>query len=145
MSPYDFFPIGPAPAGMILDGKPNLDESPSSLPRVCGPVFTAGYAAAGGHRMVWSTSRDCNSGGVTTCHPDGYPGYSFGLPANLHAFINGRRVFFSNGNEGDNVWACIRIRVNGFPDVAVAGMWENHFLPPRRAMDMVAFAQPLRA
>ena len=141
MSPYDFFPVWPPPAGMVLDGKANLDEFPSDLPRVCGPVFTASYAAPGGKRMVWSTSRDCNSGGFTSCHPDGYPGYAFGLPVNRRAIINGRRVFFSNGNEGDNVWACIRLRVNGFDDVAVAGMWENHFLKPRQAMELVAHAR----
>ena len=145
MSPYDFFPLARLPAGMILDGRPNLDESPSSLPRVCGPVFTAAYAAPGGKRMVWSTSRDCNSGGVTACHPDGYPGYAFGLPVNRRAIINHRRVFFSNGNEGDNVWACIRLRVNGFDDVAVAGMWENHFLTPRRAMEIVGHARRIGA
>src|SRR5581483_8513487 len=71
MSPYDFFPIAAAPAGMVLDGTPHLDEFPSSLPRVCGPLFTASYAAPGGKQLVWSTSRDCDSGGVTKCHTDG--------------------------------------------------------------------------
>ncbi len=145
LSPYDFFPAAPAPAGMILDGRANLDESPSSLPRVCGAVFTASYAAPGGRRMVWSTSRDCNSGGVTACHQDGYPGYSFGLPADRQAIINHRRVFFSNGNEGANAWACIRLKVNGFADVAVAGLWQNHFLTPRQAMMIVAHARPIQA
>ncbi len=145
MSPYDFFPITQVPAGMVLNGTPSLQQSPSSLPRVCGPLFTASYAAPGGKQLVWSTSRDCNSSGVTKCHTDGYPGYAFGLPVDRHAVINGRRVFFSSGNDGDNVWACIRIKVNGFDDVAVAGMWENHFLTPRRAMEIVARARPIRA
>lgn len=82
---------------------------------------------------------------MTTCHRDGYPGYAFGLPVDRTATINGRRVFFSSGNEGDNVWACIPIKVNGFDDVAVAGMWENHFLTPRRAMQVVAHAHQIRA
>jgi len=145
MSPYDFFPIAPAPAGMVLNGTPNLQEFPNSLPRVCGPLFTASYAAPGGKQLVWSTSRDCDSGGFTRCHTDGYPGYAFGLPADRRAVINHRRVFFSSGNEGDNVWACIPIKVNGFSDVAVAGMWENHFLTPRRAMELVAHAHQIRA
>ncbi len=143
MSPYDFFPVAAVPSGMVLDGKANLDEFPNDLPRVCGPLFTAAYAAPGGKRMVWSTSRDCDSGGVTECHTDGYPGYAFGLPVDQRAAINGRQVFFSSGNEGDNVWACIPLRVNGFADVAVAGMWENHFLTPRRAMDLVARARQI--
>ena len=58
--------------------------------------------------------------------------------------INHRRVFFSNGNEGANAWACIRLKVNGFADVAVVGLWENHFLTPRRAMEIVAHARPIR-
>ena len=82
---------------------------------------------------------------MTRCHPDGYPGYAFGLPANRRAMINGRRVFYSEGNEGSNAWACIPVRVNGFADVAVVGIWENHFLTPRRAMMFVARARPLRA
>jgi hypothetical protein len=145
MSPYDFFPLFAVPAGMVLDGTPHLDEFPSSLPRVCGPLFTASYAAPGGKQLVWSTSRDCDSGGVTKCHTDGYPGYAFGLPADRRAVINGRQVFFSSGNDGDNVWACIPIKVHGFNDVAVAGMWENHFLTPRRAMEVVAHARQIRA
>ncbi len=145
MSPYDFFPVAALPAGAVLDGQANLDETPADLPRVCGPLFTAAYAAPGGKKLVWSTSRDCNSGGVTACHPDGYPGYAFGLPVDRQATINNRRVFFSSGNEGDNVWACIRLKVNGFDDVAVAGMWENHFLTPTQAMEMVARAQQIGA
>ncbi len=145
MSPFDFFPIAQVPAGMVLNGTPSLQQFPSSLPRVCGPLFTASYAAPGGKQLVWSTSRDCDSGGETRCHTDGYPGYAFGLPVDRHAVINGRQVFFSSGNDGDNVWACIRIKVNGFDDVAVAGMWENHFLTPRRAMEIVAHARQIRA
>lgn len=145
MSPYDFFPSWPAPAGMVVNGAPNLQQFPNSLPRVCGPLFTGSYAAPGGKQLVWSTSRDCDSGGVTTCHRDGYPGYAFGLPVDRTATINGRRVFFSSGNDGDNVWACIPIKVNGFDDIAVAGMWENHFLTPRRAMEIVANAHQIRA
>ena len=143
MSPYDFFPVAAMPAGMVLNGAPNLQQFPNSLPRVCGPLFTASYAAPGGKQLVWSTSRDCDSGGVTKCHTDGYPGYAFGLPVNRMATINGRRVFFSSGNDGDNVWACIPLKVNGFDDVAVAGMWEDHFLSPQQAMNVVAHARQI--
>ena len=145
MSPYDYFPVGVIPAGTILDGQAKLDEHPSSLPLVCGPVFTANFAAPGGKRMSWSTSRDCSSGGVTACHEDGYPGYGFGMTADRQAVINGRRVFYSTGNHGSNAWACIPLRVNGFADVAVVGMWESNFLTPRRAMILVAHARPLSA
>jgi hypothetical protein len=145
MSPYDYFPVGVIPAGTILDGQAKLDEHPSSLPLVCGPVFTANFAAPGGKRLAWSTSRDCSSGGVTACHEDGYPGYGFGMAADRQAVINGRRVFYSTGNHGSNAWACIPLRVNGFADVAVVGMWESNFLTPRRAMILVAHARPLSA
>jgi class 3 adenylate cyclase len=143
MSPYDYLPAGEVVPGMVLDGAAKIDEEPSSLPRVCGPLFTAGFVAPGDKRIVWSTSRDCNSHGVTACHPDGYPGYAFGLPADRRAVINGRRVFYSSGNDGSNAWACIPVKVNGFADVAVAGMWESNFMTPRRAMLIVANARRL--
>jgi len=141
MSPYDYLPAGEVVPGLVLDGTAKIDEEPSSLPRVCGPLFTAGFVAPGDKRIVWSTSRDCNSQGVTTCHPDGYPGYAFGLPADKRAVINGRRVFYSSGNDGSNAWACIPLKVNGFADVAVVGIWESNFMTPRRAMLVVAHAR----
>jgi hypothetical protein len=87
-----------------------------------------------GRRHATATS------GESVAFATGCSGYAFGMLLTRRATINGRRVFFSQGNHGSNAWACIPRNTGGFRDVAVAGLWEN-FMTPQAAMQLVAHAR----
>ena len=133
--PYDFYPAS-LPSGLIyLKWKRTVLS-----PMACGKNLSIVFKSAG-REIDWSSSRDCNADANVACHADGYPGYGFIMNATDSAKINGRRVYFSSGNHGSNAWACIPLRVGGYTDMAVVGIWEN-FMNPRDAMNLVAHAQP---
>lgn len=138
MSPYDYLPASLPRSVRYINW---IYDQPAGFPQACGQVLAVVFAAAGGKRIEWSSSRDCASNGQVNCFTDGYPNYGFGLPVTRQTVINGRRVFFSQGNHGSNAWACIGLRTSGFADMAVAGLWESGFLTPRQAMSLVAFAR----
>ena len=51
-------------------------------------------------------------------------------------------LFFSQGNHGSNAWACVPLKVGGFADWAVVGIWEsNPAITPAQAMHLVAYAR----
>jgi hypothetical protein len=136
VSPYDYYPAS-MPKGLTFIKWRRTALSPT----VCGTNVTIQFAAAGGREIDWSSSRDCDGQGRVTCNATGYPGYTFGIGYNArHTVINHRRVFFSMGNRGSNAWACIPLRVGGFGDWAVVGIWESNFITPRQAMNLVAHA-----
>lgn len=137
-APYDYLPAK-VPAGLIYV---NWKSShPSALPTVCGDTLSVTFAAAGGKQIQWSASRDCDGRGRVGCFNNGYPGYGFGMPVDQRATINGRLVFFSQGNHGSNAWTCIPTKTGGVNDMAVAGIWESGFITPRAAMQLVASAR----
>lgn len=136
LSPYDFFPAS-LPKGLIY-----INWKETALPvSVCGSNVTIEFAAAGYRQIEWSSSRDCDGQGSIRCNPTGYPGYAFGMGHDKSALINSRRVFFSQGNHGSNAWACIPLKVGGFADMAVVGIWKSNFITPRQAMTLVAQAR----
>ena len=136
LSPYDFFPAS-LPKGLIYI---NWKETALSV-SVCGTNVTIEFAAAGYRQIEWSSSRDCDGQGRVRCSSTGYPGYAFGMGHNKSAVINGRHVYFSLGNHGSNAWACIPLKVGGFADMAVVGIWESNFITPQQAMTLVAQAR----
>jgi len=138
LAPYDFYPAR-LPNGLIFINFKETHPGPS----VCGPAVTIRFAAAGGKEIDWASSRDCNGAGKVSCNPTGYPGRGggFGIGyGSRRATINHRRVFFSAGNHGSNAWACIPLKVGGYRDWAVVGIWESNFISRKQAMRLVAFA-----
>jgi hypothetical protein len=134
LTPYDFYPQS-IPAGLTYVSWKRADLSPMA----CGTSVTIHFAQ-GSRQIDWSSSRDCDSGARVVCNSTGYPVYGFDLSADKTAVINGRKVFFSMGNHGSNAWACIPVRVGGYADMAVAGIWESNFMTPAQAMNLVAKA-----
>ncbi len=133
--PYDFYPASLPPGLKYLKWKRT-----ALSPMACGTNLSIVFTN-GGKEIDWSSSRDCNADANVACRADGYPGYGFIMSATYSAKINGRRVYFSSGNHGSNAWACVPLRVGGYADMAVVGIWEN-FMKPRDAMNLVAYAQP---
>jgi hypothetical protein len=136
LAPYDYLPAR-LPSGLIYIRWSERELSPS----VCGSALIVTFAGPSGNRVEWSASRACDNQGRVRCSASGYPGYSFGMRVDHRATINGRRVFFSQGNHGSTAWTCFPTKTGGFSDAVAIGIWESNFLTPRAAMQLVAGAR----
>ena len=137
LAPYAYLPMSLPPRYIYIDWKHG-----DLTPTVAGQLLTIDFAAPGGGQIIWSSSRVCDSQGKIGPSASGYPGYGYGMVASRSAVIEGRRVYFSQGNHGSNAWTCARLRtVNGRDYVAV-GIWESNDITPIQAMRLVAQAVP---
>lgn len=136
IGPFGFYPSS-LPSGLIF----TTWKTTQLTPMACGLNLFIAFAGDG-HRLEWSSSRDCGKTASPACYDDGYPGYDFEMDASQSVRINSRRVYFSPGNHGSNAWACIPLTIGGFKDMAVVGIWESNFMTAQQAMNLVAHARP---
>jgi len=138
LSPYAYVPASLPPSYIFIDWKHSYLD-----PSVCGQMLTVEFAAPGGDRQInWTSSRACTTTGRVACSATGYRGYAYGMFADRKATINGRRVYFSQGNHGSNAWTCLPLRTSYGLDYVEIGIWESNFITPTQAMQLVARARP---
>jgi hypothetical protein len=137
ISPYAYVPSSMPPGFTYIDWRHS-----ALTPTVAGQLLTIEFAAPGGRQITWTSSRACDTNGHIGPSTTGYPGYGYGMSVDRTAVIAGKRVYFSQGNQGSNAWMTFPVQTSWGTDYVSVGIWESNCITPAAAMRLVAHSLP---